>query len=106
MLRVLYGTWQLNESAWMLILSRQKMGPGRQHFFALDGLDGKPFSHVRVTMHPDGGIKRVRVMGRRVAPLAGYMEPLPPVSLPAGANADLPDQPRMLPHRRCDAPLG
>lgn len=80
----------------MLILPRSRTGPGRQHYFPLEGLDGKPFSHVRVTMHPDGGIKRVRIMGRRVAPLAGHMEPLPSVQLPAGWDKDLPDQPRTL----------
>jgi allantoicase len=31
----------------------------------LEGVEGAVYTHVRVTIHPDGGIKRVRVFGRR-----------------------------------------
>ncbi|KAF9263328.1 Allantoicase [Marasmius fiardii PR-910] len=50
---------------WKLILPRTKLGPHRQHFFQLENVAGIRYSHVRVTIHPDGGIKRVRVVGRR-----------------------------------------
>lgn len=49
--------------SWTLILSRSKLGPHRQHQFQLENTE-KPYTHVRVTIHPDGGIKRVRVFGR------------------------------------------
>ncbi|CAL1707370.1 unnamed protein product [Somion occarium] len=52
------------EEGWTLILPRTKLGPHRQHQFQLENVD-KPYTHVRVTIYPDGGIKRVRVFGRR-----------------------------------------
>ena len=54
---------EVTEEGWTLILSRSKLGPHRQHQFQLEHAD-KPFTHVRVTIYPDGGIKRVRVFGR------------------------------------------
>ena len=75
---------------WTPILSRSKTGPGKQHFFALSEVQGKAYSHVRVTMHPDGGIKRVRIVGRRSAPLSGYAGLLPAVPLPEKGLPILP----------------
>ncbi|KAI0630338.1 Allantoicase [Trametes polyzona] len=53
------------EDRWTLILPRTKLGPHRRHFFQLENTDGKAYTHVRITIYPDGGIKRVRVLGRR-----------------------------------------
>lgn len=50
---------------WTLILPRTKLGPHRQHFFQLQDVEGKPYTHVKITIYPDGGIKRVRVIGSR-----------------------------------------
>ncbi|TCD71588.1 Allantoicase [Steccherinum ochraceum] len=55
---------ELPEDAWSLILPRIKLGPHRQHQFQLENVD-KPYTHVRITIHPDGGLKRVRLFGRR-----------------------------------------
>ncbi|TFK54159.1 allantoicase [Heliocybe sulcata] len=54
-----------SEDAWTLVLSRTKLGPHRRHFFQLENVQGCSFTHIRVTIYPDGGIKRVRVLGRR-----------------------------------------
>lgn len=43
------------------------MGPHRRHQFHLQDSDGIIYTHVRVTIHPDGGIKRVRVFGKRAS---------------------------------------
>ncbi|KZT08359.1 allantoicase [Laetiporus sulphureus 93-53] len=53
------------EDKWTLVLPRTKLGPHRQHYFQLENVDSAPFTHVRVTIYPDGGIKRVRIIGRR-----------------------------------------
>ncbi|CDO76539.1 hypothetical protein BN946_scf184769.g3 [Trametes cinnabarina] len=53
------------DDRWTLILPRTKLGPHRQHFFQLENVDGKPYTHVKITIYPDGGVKRVRVLGRR-----------------------------------------
>ncbi|CAG8433581.1 10901_t:CDS:10 [Diversispora eburnea] len=49
---------------WTQILERSKLGPHKQHFFKLSVKDIK-FSHVRLTIYPDGGIKRLRIIGRQ-----------------------------------------
>ncbi|KAJ8469164.1 hypothetical protein ONZ45_g16986 [Pleurotus djamor] len=51
---------------WISILPRTRLGPHRQHFFQLENVSGHAFTHIRVTIHPDGGIKRVRVIGKRI----------------------------------------
>ncbi|KAK0549822.1 Allantoicase [Tilletia horrida] len=64
-------------AGWTQILPRAKVGPGKQHFFDLQS-HASPVSHVRVTMHPDGGIKRVRLVGRRISsPPSNSPIPLP-----------------------------
>lgn len=83
-----------SKAEWVSILPRAKTGPGKQHYFPLINVEGKTFSHVRVTMHPDGGIKRVRIFGRRSAPLKDHEGPLPNVALPGGSDKDLPDHPK------------
>lgn len=55
----------LDGSSWTLILSREKPGADARHFFDLENVDGSIFTHVRVTIYPDGGIKRVRLVGKR-----------------------------------------
>lgn len=55
---------------WTSILPRSKMGPDAEHFFSSDQLDNSGsdvFTHVKYTMIPDGGTKRLRVYGRRAA---------------------------------------
>lgn len=53
-----------NDATWELILPRTKTGPHRQHCLQLQELT-HPVTHVRMTMYPDGGVKRLRLVGRR-----------------------------------------
>lgn len=55
---------QDQDHEWVLVLPRVKLGPHRQHYFHLDNIQGRPFTHVKLTIYPDGGVKRLRVMGR------------------------------------------
>jgi allantoicase len=50
---------------WTVILPRTKLGPHRQHYFQLENVLGQRYTHVKVTIHPDGGIKRIRVVGTK-----------------------------------------
>ncbi|GJE92195.1 allantoicase and ureidoglycolate lyase domain-containing protein [Phanerochaete sordida] len=92
----------LAEDAWTAILPRTKLGPHRQHQFALANVE-QPYTHVRVTIHPDGGIKRVRVIGRRATGGEGVAarEAPPAEAAPAAAGAEParapPRAPRVLP---------
>ena len=51
---------------WTSILPRTKLGPDRQHYFDLENVKGRTYTHVKVTIYPDGGIKRLRFLGRKV----------------------------------------
>lgn len=50
---------------WTEILPRTKLGPHRQHYFELENVEKKTYTHVKVTIFPDGGLKRIRIMGRK-----------------------------------------
>ncbi|CAO3659266.1 unnamed protein product [Umbelopsis vinacea] len=49
---------------WVTIMSQRKVGPHEQFYFDLEHTD-KVFTHVKVTIFPDGGFKRLRVFGVR-----------------------------------------
>jgi allantoicase len=51
---------------WTSILPRTKLGPDGQHYFELENVKNKTYTHVKVTIYPDGGIKRLRFLGRNV----------------------------------------
>ena len=50
---------------WTPLLSRTKLGPHHRHFFQLKNVQDRVYSHVKLTIYPDGGIKRVRIIGHR-----------------------------------------
>ncbi|KAH7888506.1 galactose-binding domain-like protein [Phlebopus sp. FC_14] len=56
---------------WVTVLSRVRLGPHRQHFFQLETGPDEVFTHVKVTIYPDGGIKRVRIVGTKGKPMVG-----------------------------------
>jgi len=58
---------------WTEILPRTKVGPHRRHFFQLENVEGKPYTHVKITIHPDGGLKRIRLVGKRADYPAQYI---------------------------------
>jgi len=99
-----YGTYaesdsvvQAESTSWTLILPRTKLGPHRQHYLQLENTEDVAYSHVKVTIYPDGGIKRVRVVGRKAAENAPSSElqqaemtdelvPAPTLATPAPTN--------------------
>ena len=52
------------------MLPRVQLGPHREHYFQLESAGKSAFTHVRLTIFPDGGVKRVRVFGSQV-PILG-----------------------------------
>ena len=51
------------EEGWTELVPRTPLGPDARHRFA-DGLDAAgPVTHVRLCIHPDGGVSRLRLMG-------------------------------------------
>ncbi|CAG8719354.1 6858_t:CDS:2, partial [Cetraspora pellucida] len=55
------------DTMWVTVLKKSKLYPHKQHLFQLLCTDQK-FSHVRLTIYPDGGLKRLRIFGRRQLP--------------------------------------
>ncbi|KAL8775641.1 MAG: hypothetical protein Q9209_000137 [Squamulea sp. 1 TL-2023] len=54
---------------WKEVLGVQKLGPDKEHEYAdssLSNVDGAAFTHLKMTIIPDGGVKRLRVFGTRV----------------------------------------
>ncbi|CAJ2511495.1 Uu.00g071200.m01.CDS01 [Anthostomella pinea] len=49
---------------WTEVLEASKCGPDQEHTFGCLVKD-KPFTHVKLTIIPDGGVKRLRVLGKR-----------------------------------------
>ncbi|RDL41289.1 Allantoicase [Venustampulla echinocandica] len=50
---------------WTTIVEPSKCGPDKEHLFE-SLVPDKPFTHVKLIMIPDGGVKRIRVLGKRV----------------------------------------
>lgn len=50
--------------AWQEVVGPSKTGPDQEHEFACK-IQDKPFTHVKLTMIPDGGVKRIRVFSKR-----------------------------------------
>lgn len=51
---------------WETILHNQKLTANDDHFFKADKLAAAgPFTHVKITIFPDGGMSRFRVFGRK-----------------------------------------
>lgn len=67
-----------DDAGWTEVLAETKMGPHRQHFFQLSHSD-KVWTHIRLNIFPDGGVKRVRAYGRPASrfPDAKGLAPLP-----------------------------
>lgn len=50
---------------WIEVLEPSKCGPDQEHAFDCKFPD-TPFTHVKLTIIPDGGVKRLRVLAKRV----------------------------------------
>lgn len=62
------GTSQIDENLlesvkWSTILPKQKLSAHRQHYYKKEIQSHGPYNFVRITIAPDGGISRVRIMG-------------------------------------------
>jgi len=58
--------------SWEEIVPRSPLGPGRRNFF--EALGGGRATHVRLNIHPDGGVARLRVHGVVVPDWSGLGE--------------------------------
>lgn len=49
---------------WVEVVAASKTGPDKEHEF-VSAVKDRPFTHVKLVMIPDGGVKRLRVFARR-----------------------------------------
>jgi allantoicase len=52
------------EGGWWTVVPPTPLGPHRQHVFAAPDAAGRRATHVRLAIHPDGGVSRLRVFGQ------------------------------------------
>ena len=93
----------LDSARWIPLLDRGTVGPGERFFFPLDAT--RVLTHVRLTIFPDGGIKRVRLTGRRAAPLEARYSALNRDVLAALPPVAADTQAASVPHVQSAAPL-
>lgn len=56
------------DDAWKVLVPVTACGPDKEHAFpstVLQNARGEVYSHVKMTIIPDGGVKRLRVFGKR-----------------------------------------
>lgn len=52
-------------SEWVTLVAPSKCGPDQEHEFEV-AVEDKPYTHVKLVIIPDGGVKRLKVFGKRV----------------------------------------
>jgi allantoicase len=52
-------------AAWRGVLGDSKLTPHTRHFFRDEIVQHGPFTHVRLSIYPDGGVSRLRLYGSR-----------------------------------------
>jgi allantoicase len=57
-----------DDQAWVEVLEPQKSGPDKEHEYKaeLKEVSGRGYTHAKLVIIPDGGVKRFRVFGKRV----------------------------------------
>jgi allantoicase len=59
-------SWQGERGGWETVLGLQECGPSHRFGWRLDEPTKKQYTHVRLSMYPDGGIARFRLFGHAV----------------------------------------
>lgn len=52
-------------TSWVPVLPQTKLSAHKRHFFSREIAKHGPVTHVRLSMYPDGGISRLRLLGAR-----------------------------------------
>ncbi|KFY84100.1 hypothetical protein V500_09597 [Pseudogymnoascus sp. VKM F-4518 (FW-2643)] len=59
-------SWAGGRGKWEPVLGIEECGPSARFGWQLAEPTGKPYTHIRLNMYPDGGIARFRLFGRAV----------------------------------------
>ncbi|KAK2041162.1 hypothetical protein LZ31DRAFT_568178 [Colletotrichum somersetense] len=93
------GEPEADAAGWAEIVAPSKCGPDQEHDFP-SAVKDKAVTHVKITIIPDGGVKRLRVFGKRAPDscLPGLLVAPPPTMDFEDANGGFGDKkPRSLP---------
>ena len=60
-LNELESTGDINQKTWVNLVDKSKTGPDKEHVYEIN--KNIRISHVKLTIIPDGGVKRIRVWG-------------------------------------------
>jgi allantoicase len=57
-----------DEKEWVEVLEPQKSGPDKEHVYKdeLKEVKDRGYTHAKLVIIPDGGVKRFRVFGKKV----------------------------------------
>ncbi|KAI6092763.1 hypothetical protein F4821DRAFT_266796 [Hypoxylon rubiginosum] len=83
------GEPSADAEGWTEVLEPSKCGPDQEHTFAC-AIKDRSFTHVKLTIIPDGGVKRLRVLAKRPAMDLGDSDG-------GGFGEEQPQKPRALP---------
>ncbi|MEO7766114.1 MAG: allantoicase [Ferruginibacter sp.] len=61
------------EIKWTVLLPQVKLEADHEHYFEKEIATFQLFTHVRLTIFPDGGISRMRLYGKPVSPVKGMI---------------------------------
>lgn len=54
-----------NENEWTVIIEKMRLQPHKQHSYKREIKNIGPYNCVRITIAPDGGLSRIRILGHR-----------------------------------------
>lgn len=59
-------TTECNDNTeWIPIIEKMRLQPHKQHTYKREIKNVGPFNYVRITIAPDGGVSRIRILGHR-----------------------------------------
>ncbi len=58
-----FSDWAAANNSWQSLLPRLKLSADQEHHYAREVIPHKAFSYLRLSMYPDGGISRLRLLG-------------------------------------------
>lgn len=71
------------DAKWDVVVKKTPCGSHRQHWLAVErGLETNIYSHIRCSIYPDGGFKRLRIYGHPLAAGTKAAAPGPVIALP------------------------
>lgn len=66
----------VHDVSWQELLPETKLSADKKHLFTKELVDVGPITHIKMSIYPDGGVSRLRVIGVRAPEKTDYLEKL------------------------------